>query len=37
MLKPRLVKGPGDLVIIEDDDGYFTATVDGKPDPTVQW
>lgn len=36
-VKPALLKGPADLVIIENEDGYFQATITGKPEPTIQW
>jgi len=36
-VKPTLLKGPTDLVVIENDDAVFTAAVFGKPEPNVQW
>jgi len=36
-IRPSIVKGPTDMAINEDEEGYFVATVGGKPLPTIEW
>lgn len=36
-IKPTLLKGPADVMVTEDEEAIFVATLTGKPEPTVQW
>jgi len=34
---PIFLRGPSDLVVIEHEDASFSAAINGKPEPKVQW
>jgi len=36
-LTPTLLRGPEDLAITEDEDAQFSAILEGKPEPAIQW